>query len=184
MAASPTGVNQLELQQAADPNNDSNVLLNACTELLAWLGDEMSQDGYINVTQNNNNNGRPKYKIAFRAEPLSMKQIAKLVPKIKAVIEGPPGTTLNSPVLRRSSRLNRGSNTPTAIPADIVARVNALKTLADSKPALKGELIEYLGDLDFNSGMMGGNKKSKKGVNKKSKKGGNKKSKKTRKVKA
>ena len=137
-------------------------LLDQLTRLLAYIGDEEAKDGYFIK----NNSGNPAYSINIRPEPIAGR-IKELVRKIKNLL------TKNAPVID--------------FPENVVAKTTALKALYDrADESGKNELISYLEDFEFNSGMHGGafkktkRKSNNRGSKNKSSKNRNNKNKKSR----
>jgi len=115
-------------------------LLTAFSGLVAYLGDEISADGFINVSAPNANNGRSKYTINIRATPLS-------------------GAAINRIVRQLHANLSKGKETKGKFPPDVKAKIDAFLTTVAAGPAdQKPELLKYMSeyDADDGGGMHGG----------------------------
>ena len=117
---------------------DPNELLDKFTQLLAYIGDEGAKDGYF---LRRNNSGDAVYSINIRDEPIPEDLVKGLVKKIKSLLK------TNKPV--------------SGFPQDVVSKTTELKQLYDSvNSSMKQELIDYINDFGQNSGMHGGERKT------------------------
>ena len=116
-----------------------NAMLDKMTRILAYVGDEGAKDGYF---LRRNNAGNPIYSTNIRPESIPEELVAGLVKKIVSLL------TRNKPII--------------GVPQDIIVKISELKVLYDSsEKSTKGELIDYLGEFEGNSGMHGGARKTK-----------------------
>ena len=120
--------------------NDTNVLLDKFTQILAYVGDEGAKDGYF---LNTNNAGNPVYSIPIRSESLSGEELENLVRQIKKLLEN------NKPLVN--------------IQDDIAKKAQSLKAAFDkvANKNIKNELIDYIGEFEVNP-IQGGKRNNRK----------------------
>lgn len=113
-------------------------LLDAFTQLLAYVGDEGAKDGYF---LRRDPSGNPVYSIPIRAKSLADEKIADLVNQLPTFLT--QDTTL------------------AGFPDDIVKKATNLKELYNSTASVstKQELIDYMNEFEGSVGMQGGLRK-------------------------